>query len=106
MAIKIMCGLTGQKCSPDCVHKMIFSNFHKEALTLMPVERFGPIIIKHGPEVIKLFSCSTQLSIKFFLLINVKMPTIVGIFTFMSRKNSILGLSEPTKAEFLHILYL
>ena len=58
-----------------------------------------------GPEVIKLFSCSTQLSIKFqlliksktlkkidiscydvfFLLLNVKMPTIVGILTFMSR---------------------
>ena len=32
-----------------------------------------------GPEVIKLFSCSTQLSMKFFLLINIKMPTIVGI---------------------------
>ena len=32
---------------------------------------------KPGPEVIKLFSCSTQLSITFFLLINVKMPTIV-----------------------------
>ena len=28
----------------------------------------------------------TQLSMKFFLLINVKMPTIVGILTFMSRK--------------------
>ena len=27
-----------------------------------------------GPEVIKLFSCSTQLSTKFILLINVKMP--------------------------------
>ena len=27
-----------------------------------------------GPEVIKLYSCSTQLSMKFFLLINVKMP--------------------------------
>ena len=26
---------------------------------------------------------------------NVKMPTIVGILTFVSRKNSILGLSEP-----------
>ena len=40
-----------------------------------------------GPEVtrIKLFSCSTQLSLKFILLINVKMPTIVGILTFMSR---------------------
>ena len=37
-----------------------------------------------GPEVIKLFSCSTQLSTKFILLINVKMPTIVGIFTFIS----------------------
>ena len=50
-----------------------------------------------GPEVIKLFSCSTQLSMKFFLLINVKMPTTVGILTFMSRNNSILGLSEPEK---------
>ena len=50
---------------------------------------------RSGPEVIKLFSCSTQLSMKFFLLINVKMPTIVGILTFMIWKNSILGLSEP-----------
>ena len=48
-----------------------------------------------GLEVIKLIPCSTQLSMKFFLLINVKMPTIVGILTFMSRKNSIIGLSEP-----------
>ena len=31
----------------------------------------------HGPEVIKLFSCSTHLSMK-FLLINMKMP-IAGI---------------------------
>ena len=52
---------------------------------------------KLRPEVIKLFSCSTQLSIIFFLLINVKMPTIVGILRFMSRKNSILSLSEPAK---------
>ena len=51
-----------------------------------------------GPEVIKLFSCSTQLSMNFFLLINVEMPTIVGISTFMSMKNSIQGLSEPEKS--------
>ena len=38
-----------------------------------------------SPEVIKT-SCSTQLSMKFFLLINVKMPTMVGILTFMSGK--------------------
>ena len=50
-----------------------------------------------GPEVIKLFSYSTQLSMEFFQLINVKMPTIVGILTFMSRKNSIVDLSEPEK---------
>ena len=70
-----------------------------------------------GPEVIKLYSCSTQLSTKFqlliktkiptneevscfnlslsdvvfIMLINVKMPTIVGILTFMSRINFVLG---------------
>ena len=47
-----------------------------------------------GPEVVKLFSCSTQLSMKFFLLINVKMPTNVGILTFMSGKIAFC-LSEP-----------
>ena len=40
-----------------------------------------------GPEVIKLFSCSTQLSTNFIMLINVKMPTIVGILTFNSMTN-------------------
>ena len=39
-------------------------------------------------EVMKHFSCSTQLRLKFILLINVKMPTIVaivGILTFIRR---------------------
>ena len=59
------------------------------------------------PEFIKLFLCSTQLSMKFFPLINVKMPTIVGILIFMSGENSIQGLSEPKNAKFLDIfLYL
>ena len=44
-----------------------------------------------GPEVIKLFSCSTQLSTKFIQLINAKMPTI----TFISMINT---LSERLKA--------
>ena len=68
-----------------------------------------------GPEVIKLFSCSTQLSSKFqlliklkyrqmkkflalslpdvvfIMLINVEMPTIVGILTYMSRINFVLS---------------
>ena len=37
---------------------------------------------------------------------NVKMPIIDGILTFLGRKNSILGLSEPEKAEFLDIFIL
>ena len=41
-----------------------------------------------GAEVVKLFPYSTQLSTKFILLINVKMPTIVGILTFISMINT------------------
>ena len=55
----------------------------------------GDLVIEHythcleGPEpqVIKHFSCSTQLRLKFILLIYVRMPTIVHILTFISRKN-------------------
>ena len=36
------------------------------------------------------FSCSTQLIIKFILLINVKMPTVVGIF-----RDFILPILQP-----------
>ena len=43
---------------------------------------------------------------KFFQLINVKMPMIDMILTFMSKKNSIINLSEPEKAEFLDIFIL
>ena len=39
------------------------------------------------PYVIKHFSCSAHLRLKFILLINVKMPTTVGILTFTSRIN-------------------
>ena len=68
-----------------------------------------------GPEVITLFSCSTQLSMKFFMLINLKLLTMpnsfllnrsehenfsaneyenanyVGIFIFISRENFMLS---------------
>ena len=43
----------------------------------------------------------------YFLLTNVKTPTIVGIFTCMSRKSSTIGLSEPGKNRISgHLLYL
>ena len=41
-----------------------------------------------APEVIKHFSCSIQRFVKFILLINIKMPTTVGILTFMSMINT------------------
>ena len=57
-----------------------------EILVLSYIKTF----FKHpGPEVIKLFSYSTQLSMKFTLLINVKMPTIVGILTIISMINTV-----------------
>ena len=74
------------------------------------------------PEIIKLFSCSTQLSTKFqlliktkinqqitkflalsppnvvfIMLINVKMPTSVGILTFISRINFVYSGIEHEK---------
>ena len=75
------------------------------------------VIVQHqSPRLENLFSCSTQLSMKFymlisihisrksalfqahisldcyfFLLINVKMPTTVGILTFMRRKDFMLS---------------
>ena len=47
------------------------------------------------PRGYKTFPCSTQLSHTFNLLINVKMPTIVGILTFISMINT---TSERLKA--------
>ena len=38
-------------------------------------------------------SCSTQLSMYFFLLLKVEMATVVGISNFMDRKISVQSLS-------------
>ena len=52
-----------------------------------------------GSGVIKLFPWSTQLSMKFILLINVQMPKTVGILTFISMINTILrGLKQETSS--------
>ena len=56
---------------------------------------FSALSRRTGPKVIKLFSCWTQMSTKFIPLINVKMPTIVGILTFISMINT---TSERLKA--------
>ena len=70
----------------------VFKNYLKDTIRVSNTCSLNP-----GLEVIKLFSwqCSTQLSTKFILLINVKMPTIVGILTFISMINT---TSERLKA--------
>ena len=49
------------------------------------------------PRGYKTFFLLNSTEHEIFLPINVKMPTIVGILTFISWKNSILGLFEPKK---------
>ena len=53
-----------------------------------------------GLEVIKLFSCSTLLSLKFIPPINVKLPTIIGILTFIVGIN-ILSVSFNARKVFI-----
>ena len=57
-----------------------------------------------GPKVIKHFLCSVQLRLKFILLINVKMPTVVGILTFISRINYRLWSSKLSISIYLGYL--
>ena len=52
----------------------------------------------------KIFSCSTQLSTKFILLINVGMPTIVGILTFISMINTTSERLKQETSSFVGIL--
>ena len=75
-------------------HNPINELFNKTNVSLQKIDKKN---LETEPEVILLFSCPTQLSMNIFLLKNVKMPTNVGILTFMSGKNNILGLAEYLK---------
>ena len=70
---------------------LIVSKFHNETHDPKGQENKTYTIVKG----IKLFSYSTQLSMKFILLINVKMPTTVGILKFINMINT---TSERLKA--------
>ena len=69
-----------------------------------PTQKGSSILKISGPKVIKLFSYSTQLSIKFILLINIKMPTNVGILTCISMINTIYERLKAKKSLFVGIL--
>ena len=103
------------KCLFEFFFYFCLSNWRQTPINclchLLIYNRATPINENSGLEVIKFFSCSTQLSTKFqllikywqmkkclalslsdavfIMLINVKIPTIVGILTFMGRMNFI-----------------
>ena len=51
-----------------------------------------------GPEIIKLFSCSTQLSTKFFMLINLKLLTMANSSLLNIAENEIFPVNKYENA--------
>ena len=74
-------------------------NLVKSCTYIFTVELSWACLFNPGTDVIK-NSCSAQLSIKFIMLINVKMPTIIGILTFISMINT---TSERVKARSIFV---
>ena len=69
--------------------------------------------LRSDPEFIKIFSCPTQPSMEFFLLINVRLLTtivviltVVVILTFISIKIAFQAYLSLKEAEFLDIFIL
>ena len=54
--------------------------------------------IKPGPKVIKRFSCSTQLSMKFLLLINLKLLIIPNVFLLNIAEHEIFSANKYENA--------
>ena len=71
------------------------ANVSSYPVNRLPVYFIAQQWMHPSPQAIKLFPCSTQLSMKFILLINVIMQTIVDILTFISMINT---TSERLKA--------
>ena len=57
-----------------------------------------------GPEVIKLFSCSTEQSMKFHMVIKIKIPTVHIFFMLTSAEHAQLSLAWKKFQNFVSIL--
>ena len=53
-----------------------------------------------GPDVLKLFSCSTQLSMKFFVLINLKLLTIAISFLLNLAEHGMFSVNKYDNANY------
>ena len=77
-------------------------NVTEESLSLMKGQ-LGP---SSGPEVIKPFSCSTQLSMKFVLLINLKLLSIPNTFLLNMAEHENFSANKYENANLLAFSYL
>ena len=66
----------------------------------------GQFKIYSGPEVIKLFSCSTQLSMKFFMLINLKLQTVPNSFLLNIAEHENFSANKYENANLLWHFYI
>ena len=73
-----------KKSADDKKHEKFPRMQRVNSISVSALYLYKQFELRSGSGVIILFPCSTQLSMKFILLINVKMPTIVGILTFIS----------------------
>ena len=78
ISYKIACAPSEDSGQPAYLRKQV-RIFLVRLKTLWIIDYRDSVLrrLSFGSEVIKLFSCSTQLNMKFSLLINMKMPTIV-----------------------------
>ena len=58
-----------------------------------------------GSEVIKLFSCSTQLSMKFFMLINLDLLMIANSFLLNIAEHEIFSANKYENANYCFIFF-
>ena len=66
------------------------------------VAELGFKLVTPGPEVIKLFSCSTQMSMKFALLINIKLLTIANSLLLNIAEHELFSANKYKNANSWH----
>ena len=67
-------------------------------MTRLTLSNDAKSCLKSGPEVIKRFSCSTQLSMKFSLLINLKLLIIANSFLLNIAEHEIFSVNKYENA--------
>ena len=71
-----------------------------EICCMQQKSRSAKVVTHSGPDVIKLFSCSTQLSMKFVLLINLKLLIVLNSFLLNIAEHENFSANKYENANF------